>query len=136
VHRRFLPLLLVVAVVAFPGGAAAAWALHGSGPGAAQAKALAAGNAPAGSVTGHKVKVTWTASSYTNGGVAAAGYIIKRYNASTGVLQTILSACTGTIVGLTCTESSVPSGTWQYTVTPATANWRGPESPKSAVVSV
>jgi hypothetical protein len=109
--------------------------LHGSGPGAALAKTLSQGNAPAGAVTGHKVKVTWTASSYTNGGVAAAGYIIKRYDTS-GVLQTILSACTGTIVGLTCTESSVPSGTWQYTVTPATANWRGPESPKSAVVTV
>jgi len=135
VRRRSLPLLLVAAVVAFPGGAAAAWVLHGSGPGAAHAKALAAGNAPAGSVTGHKVKVTWTASSYTNGGVAAAGYIVRRYNTA-GVLQTIGSACTGTIAALTCTESGVPSGTWQYTVTPATANWRGPESPKSAVVTV
>lgn len=128
-------MLLVAAVVAFPGGAAAAWALHGSGGGAAQAKTLGAGNAPSGSVTGHKVKVTWTASSYTNGGAAAAGYIVRRYN-TTGVLQTILSACTGTIAALTCTESSVPSGTWQYTVTPATANWRGPESAKSAVVTV
>lgn len=135
-RRRFLPLVLVAVAVAFPGGAAAAWVLHGSGSGAAQAKTLGAGYAPSGSVTGHKVKVTWTASSYTNGGVAAAGYIVRRYDASTGVLQTILSACPGTIVGLTCTESSVPAGTWQYTVTPATANWRGPESPKSAVVSV
>ena len=135
-RRRSLPLILVAAAVAFPGGAAAAWVLQSSGSGAALAKTLSAGNAPAGAVTGHKVKVTWTASSYTNGGVAAAGYIIRRYNASTGVVQTILSACTGTIVGLTCTESSVPSGTWQYTVTPATGNWRGPESPKSAVVSV
>ena len=134
-RRRSLLLILVAAVVAFPGGAAAAWVLHGSGPGAALAQTLSQGHAPAGAVTGHKVKVTWTASSYTNGGVAAAGYIIKRYNTA-GVLQTIGSACTGTIVGLTCTESGVPSGTWQYTVTPATANWRGPESPKSAVVTV
>jgi hypothetical protein len=135
VRRRLLPLLLVAAAVAFPGGAAAAWALHGSGSGAAKAKTLGSGNAPSGSVSGHKVTVTWTASSYTNGG-AAAGYIVNRYNAATGVVQTIGSACTGTIAVLTCTESGVPSGTWQYTVTPATANWRGPESAKSAVVSV
>ena len=79
--------------------------------------------------------MTWTASSYTNGGTAA-GYIINRYNATTGVVQTIGSACTGTIAALTCTENGVPAGSWQYTVTPATANWRGPESVKSAVVVV
>jgi hypothetical protein len=30
----------------------------------------------------------------------------------------------------------VPSGSWQYTITPATANWRGPQSVKSATVVV
>ena len=133
--RRSLPLLLVAAAVAFPGGAAAAWALHASGAGAAMAKTLGAGNRPSGSVSGHKVAVTWTATSYTNGGTAA-GYIVRRYNATTGVLQTIGSNCTGTITALTCTENSVPAGSWQYTVTPATANWRGPESPKSATVTL
>ena len=134
-RRRLLPLLLAAAAVAFPGGAAAAWVIHGSGSGAAKAKTLGSGNAPAGTVQGHKVTVTWTASSYTNGGTAA-GYIVRRYNASTGVVQTIGSACTGTIAALTCIESGVPSGSWQYTITPATANWRGPESAKSAVIAV
>lgn len=133
-RRRFLPLFLAAAAVAFPGGAAAAWVIHGSGPGAAKAKTLGSGNAPNGSVQGRKVTLTWTASTYTNGG-AAAGYVVKRYNTS-GVLQTIGSACTGTLTVLTCVESGVPFGSWQYTVTPATANWRGPESAKSAVVSV
>jgi hypothetical protein len=130
-------LLIVIAVVAvgFPGGAAAGWRLAGSGPGAAMAKTLGPGNAPNASVSGHKVTVTWTASSYTNGG-APGGYVVRRYNASTGVVQTIGSNCTGTISALTCTENGVPAGSWKYTTTPATANWRGPESAKSATVVV
>lgn len=99
------------------------------------AKMLGSGNVPAGSVSGHKVTVTWTATSYTNGGTAA-GYVVRRYNASTGVLQTIGANCSGTITALTCTENGVPSGSWKYTVTPATGNWRGPESAKSATVAV
>jgi hypothetical protein len=130
-------LLLVVAVVAVgsPGGAAAAWSKIGSGSAKAKAKALGAGNVPTGSVSGHKVTVSWAASSYTNGG-SPAGYLINRYNASTGVLQTIGANCSGTIAVLTCTENGVPSGSWKYSVTPATANWRGAESAKSATVTV
>ena len=133
--RRSLPLLLAVAAVAVPGGAAAGWALSGSGPGAAKAKTLGAGNVPTLSKSGHKVTVTWTATSYTNGGTAA-GYLIRRYDAGTGVLQTIGANCAGTIAALTCTENGVPSGSWRYTVTPATSNWRGPESAKSGAIVV
>jgi hypothetical protein len=130
-------LLLVVAFVAvgFPGGATAAWSQIGSGSAKARAKALGAGNVPTGSVSGHKVTVSWAASSYTNGG-SPAGYLINRYNASTGVLQTIGANCSGTIAVLTCTENGVPAGSWKYSVTPATANWRGAESAKSATVTV
>ena len=130
-------LLVVLAVVAvgFPDAAVAGWLLARSGSGAAMAKTLGSGNVPNGSVSGHKVTVTWTASSYTNGGTPA-GYIVRRYNASTGVLQTIGANCSGTITVLTCTENGVPAGPWKYTITPATANWRGPESAKSATVVV
>jgi hypothetical protein len=134
--RWFLPLFALAAVaVGFPGGAAAGWRLVGSGSGAAKAKTLGAGNAPTGSVSGRKVTLSWTASSYTNGGTAA-GYVVRRYSASTGVAQMVGSACAGTIASLTCTESGVSAGAWQYTVTPATGNWRGPESAKSTVVNV
>lgn len=134
--RRFLlTVAAAVVVVGFPGGAAAGWAIHGSGSGAVKAKTLGTGAAPTTSVSGRKVTVTWTAITYTNGG-NAAGYVIKRYDASTDALQTILSACTGTLTTLTCIENNVPKGSWKYTVTPATANWRGPESAKSATVTV
>ena len=57
--------------------------------------------------------------------------IVRRYNTATGTLQAIGAACSGTINALTCTESGVPFGSWQYTITPAASNWRGPESAKS-----
>lgn len=132
---RWFLLLAAAVAVGFPGGAAASWRLTGSGSAAAMAKTLGSGNVPTGSVSGHKVTVSWTASSYTNGG-APAGYVIRRYNASTGVVQTIGANCSGTIAGLTCTENGVPAGSWKYTVQPATANWRGPESAKSTTVVV
>jgi len=136
-RRRFLPLLVVVAAAGFPvGGAAAAWVLQGSGSAASKAKTLAAGNQPTASVQGHKVTVTWTASSFTTGG-SAPGYVIRRYNFVTGVGIGATNGCSGTLTVLTCTETGVPSGSWQYTVTPAAGtNWRGPESPRSAVVVV
>jgi hypothetical protein len=136
-RRRFLPLLVIVAAAGvLAGGAAAAWSLSRPGPGAAQAKTLAVGSQPTASVQGHKVTVTWTASSFTTGG-AAPGYVIRRYNVATGVGVGAANGCSGTLTVLTCTETGVSSGSWQYTVTPAAGtNWRGPESIKSAVVVV
>jgi hypothetical protein len=137
-RRLALALSLVAAVVAvgFPGGATAGWSLpRSSGGSNAKAKTLGTGAAPTATASGHKVTVSWTAGSYVGGG-APGGYVIKRYNATTNVLQTIGSACTGTITTLSCVESGVPTGIWKYTVTAATANWRGPESAKSANVVV
>jgi hypothetical protein len=136
VYRRFVPVLLVAAVAWFPAGAAAAWTLTRSGPGAAKAKALGPGNQPGASNQGRRVTVTWTASYFTTGG-AVPGYVVRRYNAVTGVGVNALNGCSGTITALTCTESSVPTGSWRYTVTPAAGtNWRGVESPKSSVVVI
>lgn len=135
---RWFALTLSIAVavaVGFPGGAAAGWRVVASGAAKAKAKTLGSGNRPAGSVSGHKVTVTWAASTYLEGG-APGGYIVNRYNATTGALQTIGNKCDGTINALTCTENGVPAGSWQYTITPVTANWRGPESVKSLTVVV
>ena len=57
---------------------------------------------------------------------AVGGYLVKRYDSEHRLLQTILSACTGTITALSCVESSVPAGSWKYTVTPVIGtNWVG-----------
>jgi hypothetical protein len=36
----------------------------------------------------------------------------------------------------TCTENSVPTGAWKYTVTPAAGAWRGIEGGMSATITV
>jgi hypothetical protein len=135
VRPRFVLLLIAAVAVAFPGGAAAAWVLVRSGSGAAKAKTLGSGNTPGASNSGRKVTVSWTASSFTSGG-AVPGYVVRRYNTVTGVGQAANNGCSGTITALTCIESSVPTGSWQYTVTAAAGNWRGPESAKSVLVVI
>jgi hypothetical protein len=65
-----------------------------------------------------------------------AGYTVRRFNSATGVPQTVLASCTGTIATLTCTEFGVAPGTWKYAVTPKQALWTGPESAQSATATV
>ncbi|HWH11110.1 MAG TPA: chitobiase/beta-hexosaminidase C-terminal domain-containing protein [Solirubrobacteraceae bacterium] len=79
--------------------------------------------------------MSWGASTLSNG-QAVAGYLVKRY-ISGGALQTTLAGCSGTITATTCTESDVPAGVWQYTVTPVIGtNWQGVESLESGGVTV
>jgi hypothetical protein len=131
---RSLVIAIAAALLVVP-TASAAWSLSAIGSAAARAKALGTGNIPSATVSGKKVTVTWSASTFSNGG-NVPGYVVRRYNASTGVLQTIGASCTGTIAALTCTERNAPAGGWNYTVTPAVANWRGGESAKSTTVTV
>lgn len=106
------------------------------GNGGATATSVAQGSTPTATLSGQSVTVSWTASALANG-QPVSGYQIKRYDASTLAVQTILSACTGTVASTTCTENSVPTGSWQYTVTPVfSTNWRGVESAKSTALDV
>jgi hypothetical protein len=76
----------------------------------------------------------WATSNLPNGS-ALSSYVVKRYDTG-GNVQTIGSACSGTVSALTCTESAVPGGTWKYTVTPVLSNWIGTEGPQSGSVAV
>jgi hypothetical protein len=68
---------------------------------------------------------------------APDGYLVKRYDAGNDAAQTILSSCTGTITGTSCTEASAPAGSWKYSVTPTVGDhWRGAESAKSPAITV
>jgi hypothetical protein len=115
------------------GTAYASWSGPGSGSGAAKAAQLPTATAPGASASVHSVTVTWPAA--TVGGQNVAGYTVKRYNAG-GTAQTVGAGCSGTISGLTCTEATVPSGTWRYAVTPVQGGWTGSESAQSAAVTV
>jgi hypothetical protein len=137
--RRLLAGFVAAAVAALAVGSVAfgyfpATSASGGG-GASSAASVGAGATPAVAHAAQSVTVSWTASTLSNGH-AVDGYVIKRYD-SGGNAQTIGSGCTGTITGLTCTETAVPVGQWQYTVTPVIgAGWHGSESAKSTVVTI
>ena len=118
-------------------GAAGLWSSSASGAGAASAKSMgAAVSAPTASVSSHAVTLTWTAGHFGDGSDVPQ-YVVRRYDSVTNALQTVLSACSGLVAALSCTENGVPTGTWKYTITLAAGtNWRGTESAQSAVVVV
>jgi hypothetical protein len=136
-----LAILLAIAVLA---GLACQTALgfwsgagsSGGGAGAAGAATVNQGAAPTASETGStNVIVKWGSSGLSNG-VPADGYILKRYNADTGVQATIGGSCAGTVTATTCSEPETPPGNWEYSVTPVFgSNWRGAEGVKSGAVN-
>ena len=136
---RALLLMSASALLVLVGGAAWSYwlvtATAGSA-GSALATSVNAGATPTANASGTSVTVSWSASTLANG-MAVTGYEITRYDSSTLAVQTILSACTGVVTTPSCVESSVPAGTWRYTVTPVfSTNWRGTESAMSTAVTV
>ena len=123
---------VLAAACGLPAPALGSWSHNGSGHAYSKAMSLPAGNTPTANVSNRDVAVSWTAST---GGAPVSGYIVKRYNTS-GTQQTIGAVCSGTIASTSCTESSVPSGTWNYSITPVNQNWRGTESAQSTSVTV
>jgi hypothetical protein len=117
------------------GAAQASWSVDNSGTAAAAAKTMPAGNVPSGTVAGNAVTLTWTASTFADGG-AVPSYVVRRFNSVTSAEETVLANCAGLVSATTCTENGVPTGTWRYTVTPAAGVWRGTQSAQSAVVTV
>lgn len=101
---------------------------------ATRATSMPTGSQPSASVSNRSVAVSWAKSSLP-GDASVSGYEVRRYSAG-GTLQSIGAGCAGTISGLSCTETSVPSGDWRYAVVPKHHNWRGDESPRSATASV
>jgi hypothetical protein len=86
-------------------------------------------------VSGSGVAVRWQASTFPSGG-AVEGYIIRRFDAASGQEATVGATCAGTVAATTCTESSVPVGTWVYTVTPIQGGWTGAQSAASSPATV
>jgi hypothetical protein len=135
--RRMLTGVAIVAslVIASPGVAQAAWNASATGKGYAKAVSIPQGSTPSGAVNGRDVAVSWAVTRFPDN-TPVAGYTVQRFDSSTGISQTVLASCTGTIAALTCTEFGVAPGTWKYAVTPKHALWTGAQSVKSATVTV
>ena len=140
-RRRFVlavGVLLALAVSIGSGGALAYWSeLSATGASAvANAATVLQGSTPSATATGTNVTLSWGATTMSSG-AAVSGYKITRYNASTLASSQALSGCSSVVTTTTCVESPVPQGIWLYTVTPLVgAFWTGPESAKSAAVTV
>ena len=93
------------------------------------------GVAPTGSATGSSVTIRWPAVTLSSG-APVAGYVISRINALNGSAATVGPGCAGVVTTTTCTEQSVPSGTWIYTDTPVQLSWTGGASPASSAIVV
>jgi hypothetical protein len=112
-----------------------------SNPAQAVANSLPEGSTPSASlsVTSYDtVTITFTEVNTAAGGVEipASDYLLQRYSSQGGPPVTVNASCVGTGT-ITCTESSVPDGTWQYSDTPTYgANWVGTGSALSAPVTV
>jgi hypothetical protein len=110
-------------------------------PAQAVANSLPQGTTPSASLSATSydtVTITFTEVNTTTGGVEipASDYVLQRYPSAGGSPVTVTPSCSGTGT-ITCTESSVPDGTWQYTDTPTYAtNWVGVESAESGPVTV
>ena len=132
---RLLPAALVLLTALGAADASrAAWQSPGAGAQAAKAITLGSGNTPSASVSNRSVALSWSATNLP-GGTPVTGYTVRRYSTG-GVLQSIGSACSGTITATSCTEAGVPGGTWRYSVQPVQGNWSGAESSQSAAVTV
>jgi hypothetical protein len=127
---------VALALVLTPASRAdAAWTGQGSGKAAAAARLMPSGTAPSGTALSDQVTISWPPSTFSNG-VDVAGYIVNRYNASTGAMATVGTGCSGVLTTTTCTETSVARGPWLYTDTPVQVNWTGGQSAESAPVVV
>ena len=110
-------------------------------PAQAVANSLPEGATPYASVSSTSydtVTISFAEVATTTGGVEipASDYVLQRYPSKGGSSVTVTASCSGTGT-ITCTEASMPDGTWQYTDTPTyAANWVGIESAMSGPVTV
>ena len=138
-RRRLAIVLAVLAVFGIGVGLYAFFTAGATAGSAGQAKAgtLPGGQTPSGSLSARNITVSWAQTTFQSadiGTLTGGGYIVTRYAESAlGTPITPGAGCAGTLTSvLTCTENSLPTGRWKYTVTPKYYNWLGAESSKSA----
>jgi hypothetical protein len=132
--RRAAAAITVVALAA-SGVALAFWVASGSGSASGSVGTLAAPTAigvssPAGSST---VSVSWTASEPV-GGLSPTGYYVRRWSGSTpAVAGGTCGSAASPVNQTSCTDSSVPDGTYTYTVVAVYHSWTAGSGHSGAV---
>jgi hypothetical protein len=88
----------------------------------------------AGSITptaSRDVALVWNVATLADGG-SVGGYVVDRYDNSDAP-QAVGASCSGVLTATSCTESSVPDGTWTYGAQAKFHNWLGAESARITV---
>lgn len=125
--------LLLTLLMAVSGTAWAAWTTSGGGTGSATTGTLSAptavtATAPSGASS---VSVSWSAPST---GVAPTGYRVDRTDTTSGTTSSACgSSSTALLTGTSCTDASVPDGTYRYTVVAIRFGWTATSGPSSSV---
>ncbi len=130
-------------LVAMGGAAFAYWrTIDSADGGQSRADILPMGATPIATTTPVPTKgtvtLTFSAAETTIGHfpIPAKNYLITRFAAGGGWGTAVTAVCSGTDP-ITCTESEVPEGRWQYADTPTYGtNWFGTPSVRSAPVTV
>ena len=133
--RRALVLLCVIGVAL---AGAEAWAYWTAGAPGASAEGVAASvdqvtglARPGASPTANPdVTLQWSAALLSSGH-AVDGYLVVRYDGSTAT--PVCGSSPTPLPALTCTDSSVPDGTYSYGVSARLGSWTGPESARISV---
>lgn len=131
---RALGILVVLAVLMGVSGTAwAFWTTAGRGTGTASTGTLAApsgvsATSPAGSSS---VAVSWTAPA---SGVVPAGYWVERTDTATGSkAAACASSASALLTATSCSDGSVPDGTYSYTVYAVRSGWTAVSAPSATV---
>jgi hypothetical protein len=134
-----LTVMLLMAIGASIGWAA--WSAQSVGAATGRGYQLPAGAVPTTSASTASVTLNWTQVTLAGsriGTLPGGGYLVRRYANGTSTPITPGAGCAGLITGvgatISCTETAVPDGNWQYAVTPAVGSWRGVQSAKSAAI--
>src|SRR5437588_7242719 len=124
-RRRLAIFLAVLALFGLGAGLWAYFTAPSIGPGASAkggtvAKVTGLAGPTANPTANANVALSWNAALLSNGN-AVDGYDVNRYTGSTPT-----AVCSSPVSGTSCTDSSVPDGTYSYGTTARFYNWRGP----------
>jgi hypothetical protein len=128
--------LSVLTVLAMAASALAYWTTHGFGTATATVSTLnAPTNVSVPSTASGTVHVTWTGSTLGDGVTPASGYYVTRIKNSD---SSTANACGTSPAALTsstsCDDTSVPNGTYHYTVTAVFRSWTATSTASGDVV--
>ena len=132
-RRVLLVLAAGLALTTFCTSALAFWSASGVGAGSASAATFSAPTGVSATSTAGtgQVRVTWTA---PTGGAAPQGYRVVRAPSAGGTTSPACgTSATSLVTSTSCTDSSVPDGSWTYTVVAVLGNWTASSAPSSAV---